>query len=107
MRERAVGHRDGLTERAGEIAEPSSQDNCNRRRLRHARSHGVGGFFDLIVVVHISDQPQGSKTRKRIVFSARDASCLRGYNMKPAIVAVMKFASVPANIARSPSRARS
>ena len=30
-----------------------------------------------------------------------------GYKRNPAIVAVMKFASVPANIARSPRRARS
>jgi hypothetical protein len=29
------------------------------------------------------------------------------YSRNPAIVAVMKFASVPANIARRPSRARS
>ena len=37
----------------------------------------------------------------------RRTRAMRTHSRKPAIVAVMKFASVPASIARKPSRARS
>jgi hypothetical protein len=55
----------------------------NDRGFRGELSSESYGGFDLIVVGH------------------------KSLSRKPAIVAVMKFASVPANIARNPSRARS
>src|SRR4029077_13640344 len=52
-----------------------------RRHVANPRPDGVSRRLDLVVVRH--------------------------YSRKPAIVAVMKFANVPANIARIPRRARS
>src|SRR5215213_2969624 len=81
MWEIAIGNRCAVAECSGEISEPGSQDDCGLRQLARSTADCVRRRLDLVVVGHQS--------------------------RKPAIVAVMKLASVPANIARSPRRARS
>ena len=83
VRQVAVRHRDPAGEGVGEIAEPRAEDDRDLRDIGHSRANRVGGFPDPIVI------------RQHL------------YSRNPAMLAVMKFASVPANIARSPSRARS
>src|SRR5262249_59310962 len=70
-----------LGERVGEVAEAGAKHDANLRNLGHPGANRVSGLAHMFVVAH--------------------------YRRKPAMVAVMKLASVPANIARSPRRARS
>src|SRR5439155_26365220 len=86
-------HRHRVGERSGEIAEARTKHDSDLRNVADLRSNGVCSFFDLVVIIHREAEPG---TSNRVV----------GYKRNPAIVAVMKFASVPANMARRPSRAR-
>src|SRR5258708_29483484 len=84
MRQVAVRHRHRAAQRSREVAQSRAEDDGDLRDVPsrvHARSNRVGRFLDAVVILH--------------------------HRRKPAIVAVMKFASVPANMARRPSRARS
>ena len=85
VRQLPVGHRDGGRQRAREIAEARPENNRDCRDVRDLRANHLSRLLDSVVVDHVP----------------------RDYSRNPAIVAVMKFASVPANIARRPSRARS
>src|SRR5215204_592835 len=81
MRQLAVRHRDRVLQRAREIPKAGAEDDREVRDDGDASPDGVGRLLDVVVV--------GRHSRN------------------PAIVAVMKLASVPANIARKPSLARS
>src|SRR5437870_3240016 len=94
VRKVPVRHRHRVGERSGEIAEARTEHDSDLRNVADLRSNGVCSFFDLVVIIHREAEPG---TSNRVV----------GYKRNPAIVAVMKFASVPANMARRPSRARS
>ena len=90
MREVGVRKRHRAGERVREVAEARAEDDRHVGRAR-ALTDEPSGFLDLIEVIHRTPDLKVGPT----------------HNKNPAIVAVTKFASVPASIARRPRRARS
>src|SRR5262245_2830208 len=81
VRQLLVWHLHGVAERVGELAEPRPENDRDLGDTCRLGANRAGRFLDFVVVVH--------------------------QRRNPAIVAVMKLASVPANMARRPRRARS
>ena len=87
VRKLFVRNRHRFAERRGKVAEAGTEHDRHAGHIAHPRLNGFRRVVHFVVVGH-AGRP-GAHSRK------------------PAIVAVMKLASVPANIARRPSRARS